>query len=81
VRTLTLYIRINCHLCDEMRNDLLPWSTRLGFQLTVKDIDEDEKLIEQYQYKIPVLTEQAAEICHFFLDEEMLQKHFSDRLV
>ena len=79
MRELTLYIRVGCHLCDEMQRDLLVWGERLGFRFGVVDIDADESLIERYQYKVPVLVDGCEEICHFFLDEDMLQQHFQSQ--
>lgn len=75
-RGLVLYVRIDCHLCHAMHDDLLAWGEKLGFGLEIIDIDSDPWLVEQYDYKVPVLCEGEFEICHHFLDEDMLLEHF-----
>ena len=75
-RTLCLYLRQHCSLCEEMVRELVPWRKRLGFQLKVVDIDADDVLKARFDYKVPVLAEGDEEICHHFLDEYMLQLHF-----
>ena len=75
-RILVLYVRVDCHLCREMHTALLPWCDKLGFGLEVVDIDRSEALVERYDYKVPVLCEGDLEICHHFLDEDMLLQHF-----
>ena len=79
-RTLVLYVRVDCHLCETMHRELLTWQTHLGFGLNVIDIDDSAELVERFDYKVPVLTEGAVEICHHFLDEDMLRAHFDDPL-
>ena len=79
-RILILYVRVDCHLCQEMHGELLPWCDKLGFGLEVVDIDRSEALVERYDYKVPVLCEGEVEICHHFLDEDMLLQHFGGGL-
>ena len=75
-RALVLYVRVDCHLCQEMHGELLPWSDKLGFGLEIVDIDRCASLVNRYDYKVPVLCEGDEEICHHFLDEDMLLQHF-----
>ena len=75
-RQLILYVRSDCHLCEEMGQALVDWRERLRFDVELIDIESDPQLFERYQYKVPVLVERDEEICHFFLDEEMLIAHF-----
>ncbi len=75
-RRLVLYGRRDCPLCEEMRVALEPWPARLGFQLDLVDIESDEVLERRYGFKVPVLAEGDEEICHHFLDEHMLMRHF-----
>ena len=72
-----LYVRVDCHLCEEMYADLIRWLERLGFGLQVVDIDASETLVERFDHKVPVLCEGDEEICHHFLDEEMLLQHLT----
>ncbi len=69
---LTLYIRRDCHLCDEMHSALEPWQAKLGFTLQSVDIADDLVLIARFGDKVPVLTKGEHEICHYQLDEAAL---------
>ena len=69
---LTLYIRRDCHLCDEMHTALQLWQARLGFTLQAVDIADDLELIAQLGDKVPVLMYGEQEVCHHWLDEPAL---------
>ena len=75
-RSLILYVRVDCHLCQAMHGELLPWCGKLGFGLEIVDIDRSDDLVVRYDHKVPVLCEGNQEICHYFLDETMLLQHF-----
>ena len=75
---LTLYSRRGCHLCDDMQQSLKPYSSEMGFNVNVVDIDADPALIEQFARKVPVLKHGEHEICHYFLDLKALQMYFSE---
>lgn len=75
IRTLTLYAREWCGLCDEMYAALHPWCERLGFDIDVVYIDDDAALVARYGTRVPVLSEGGQEICHYFLDEQALRRH------
>ena len=56
MRTLTVYVRPDCHLCDEalaaieeMRDELDP------FELVTVDIDSDDRLLAAFLERIPVV--------------------------
>jgi len=44
-------------------------------RIIINDVPELES---QYGTKVPVLLEQSAEICHYFLDEKRLREHLSN---
>ena len=73
---LTLFGRLECHLCQDMLNDLEPLKSELGFELNVVDIDRDNQLIERYGTMVPVLVVAEQEICHYFLDKQALIEYF-----
>lgn len=70
---LTLYVRQDCHLCEEMRAELMPWRSKLGFEVQVVDIGADPALVARYGDKVPVLAHGEREICYYFLDASALQ--------
>lgn len=69
---LTIYVRRDCHLCDQMRAALQPWQAKLGFALQSVDIADDLELIARFGDKVPVLMQGEQEICHYLLDEAAL---------
>ncbi len=69
---LTLYIRGDCHLCDEMYDALRPWQAKLGFALQLVDIADDLELIARFGDKVPVLMHGDRAVCHYRLDEAAL---------
>lgn len=71
-RILTLYIRRDCHLCDEMHAALEPRQEELGFALQSVDISDDLELIARFGDKVPVLMQGEREVCHYLLDEAAL---------
>jgi hypothetical protein len=78
---LTLYIRRDCHLCAEMRRELLALvsapASPPAFTLELVDIDGDADLVVRYGHKVPVLVGGDEEICHYFLDEPQLAEYLS----
>lgn len=70
---LTLLFREYCGLCQQMREALLPWQQKWNFTVKIIDVDEDERLIEQYNELVPVLLHETHMICYWYLDEVKLQ--------
>ncbi|GGY72596.1 glutaredoxin family protein [Cellvibrio zantedeschiae] len=50
-----LYSTVGCHLCEQAKTILWPVLQQYQFRLSEIDIAEDDKLIEQYGTRIPVL--------------------------
>tara|TARA_A100001037_G_C14677721_1_gene425933 strand:+ start:106 stop:381 length:276 start_codon:yes stop_codon:yes gene_type:complete len=74
-KQLRLYVRQHCTLCEQMYRELLECSERLGIEVQGVDIDDDPLLRAQFDHKVPVLADGNEEICHHFLDHDMLIKH------
>jgi len=73
---LTLYQRSGCHLCEEMRRGLAPWSGRA--QLALVDVDSSPELQRRFGELVPVLAGlDGVEICRYFLDGERLQRYLA----
>lgn len=78
MRRLTVYVRSGCHLCDAMLAELDTSRQQGKFELTVIDILGQPELESRYGSLIPVLcAEGDEEICHYFLDETVLEEYFS----
>ena len=53
--TVTLFTRKNCHLCDQLKSDLLSLQSQYPHQLVEIDIDTDPSLVQKYGERIPVI--------------------------
>lgn len=74
---LTLYSRVGCHLCDEMKAGLQALQVELGFGLTEVEVGWAGALAEKYGHLLPVLEVDGREICHYFLDEGRLRANLA----
>jgi glutaredoxin len=76
VRTLTLYSREGCCLCDEARQVLLDVQARhpQAFSWQECDIETDERLHRAYLERIPVVTIDGEEVFELFLSESELEQ-------
>jgi hypothetical protein len=71
-RRLTLLSRAYCHLCDDMRDALVPIVAAAGVTVVELDVDADPALEARYGELVPVLlqgdVEGGVELCHYALD-------------
>jgi glutaredoxin len=72
---LIVYSRRNCHLCEEMEAALHQLAEVKTVNFQVKYIDGQPGLEALYSDKVPVLTINGHEICHYELDIMALNKH------
>ncbi len=73
MRTVTLYGRDGCHLCDDARAVLQELRGRVGgFDLVVVDIESDDELHRRYLERIPVVALDGVELYDFFVDADDL---------
>ena len=72
MRTVTLYTRPGCHLCDDARAALLRVQERTPFTLAEVDIETDDALHEAYLERIPVIHLDGEHLFDFFVDEAAL---------
>jgi glutaredoxin len=69
VSTVTLYLRPECHLCDEARAGLERISDQgPRFELREVDIESEERLLRAYLERIPVIEVDGVEVCELGLD-------------
>ncbi len=74
MRTVVLYGREGCCLCDEAREVLLRMQRHHGFDLQELDIESDDALLRAYLERIPVVSLDGVEVCQFFVDEAELER-------
>ena len=67
-RRLTLLIRVYCHLCDDMREALVPLAARFGWTVEEIDIDADAVLEKRWNESVPVLLAGERELCRHRID-------------
>ena len=73
MRTITLYGRPDCHLCDEARAALERVRATHPFRLVDVDIEADDELFKRYLERIPVVVLDGEELFEFFVDEQRLR--------
>ena len=74
MRTVTLYGRDGCHLCDDARAALERVRAETPFELAEIDIDRDDELFKRYLERIPVVSLNGEELFQYFVDEEALRR-------
>ncbi len=72
MRTVTLYARAGCHLCEEARAVLERVRARTPFTLEEVDIESDDGLHARYLERIPVIALDGEELFDYFVDETAL---------
>lgn len=73
MKTLRLYSRPGCHLCEELAADLEPLLAGRAV-IEVVDISEDPALERRYGLRIPVLAHGDVELCGYPLDKAALER-------
>ena len=71
-RTVTLYTRPGCHLCDDARAALERVRAHHPFELDEVDIERDDGLHRAYLERIPVVAVDGEELFELFVDEQAL---------
>ena len=74
MRTVTLYGRAGCHLCDDARAALERVRARRPFRLDEIDIETDDALFKRYLERIPVVAVDGEERFELFVDDEALKR-------
>jgi len=76
MKTLVLYSRENCHLCDRLLAAVAPVIADRA-TLEIVDIDSDPALIERYGLRIPILVGGDRELSGFPLDTAVLERYLA----
>ncbi len=74
MRTVTLYGRPGCHLCDDARAVLEQIRTTHPFRFQEIDIEQDDSLFKRYLERIPVVSIDGEDRFEFFVDDEALKR-------
>jgi len=73
MRTVTLFSRPGCHLCDEARAVLGAVRATHPFALDERDIEADDATFKAYLERIPVIALDATELYDFRVDADGLR--------
>jgi glutaredoxin len=79
MRTVTLYTRPGCHLCDDARAALLRVRAEHPFALEEIDIESDDALHRAYLERIPVILLDGEHLADYFVDERALTARLRER--
>ena len=79
MRTLTVYSKPDCHLCEDAIAVLEGMRSQLDFELVELDITADDALHRAYFERIPVLELDGEELCEFFVDEALVRERLESR--
>ncbi len=75
-----LYSRSNCHLCEDMEEQLSPFIEKYDITVNRQYIDNEPALVKLYGEKVPVLMFNDDILCHYFLDAELFLSTIKDNL-
>ena len=56
MRTINIYSRSDCHLCEQAHAIVYSLQETFGYEMRVIDIDQDRELVGRYGTSIPVLS-------------------------
>jgi hypothetical protein len=78
-KTLTLYTRAGCPLCEEMAAEVGALIAASGHHLNPVDVDADALLKQRFGWDVPLLFDGDTEICRHQLNlpafQEWLRLH------
>jgi glutaredoxin len=75
MRTVVMYGRGDCCLCDDAREIIERVRSRRPFVFQERDIDRDDELLRTYLERIPVVSIDGVEAFELFVDEsELMQR-------
>lgn len=73
-KTLTLYTRAGCQLCEDMEADVNALIAGTGHPLQSLDVDADPALKARFGWDVPLLFDGDTEICRHQLNLPALQE-------
>jgi len=73
-RTLTLFTRAGCLLCEEMAAEVVALISGTGHKLRSVDVDADPSLKTQYGWEVPLLFDGESELCRHQLNLSVFQE-------
>jgi len=72
-KTILVYDRQGCHLCEQVVASLFQLQQQLGYEIEQIDIDSDPQLVQKYNADVPVVMYKGEVIFYHFFDETSLR--------
>lgn len=72
MRSLVVYSREGCHLCEQLIEELLPM-IRGALDLDVRDIDRRADWRAEFNTRIPVVEFEGEFVCQYTLDKPAIE--------
>ena len=77
MRELSLYTRDNCHLCEDMLQELQPLLRDAGWGCRLIKVSGDPDLEQRYGARVPVLVGEDRELCQVRLDPDAVRAYLA----
>jgi glutaredoxin len=74
-----LYMRQRCHLCEEAKAMLEDLQHNWDFEIVEMDIDEDDRLVEEYGIIIPVIEIDGEEVQAGIIHKKSIIEAFTQK--
>ena len=75
---VTVYSKPDCPLCDKAIELLEQHQRRVGFELVVVDITQDDELFNRYCFDIPVVLVDGEPKLQGIIDKQSLKRMFGN---
>ena len=75
---IEIYSRPGCHLCDEAKAVIEPFSARYPLQIVVTNVDSKQDLREAYGTEIPVVMINGTEAFRHRVDARALERKLKE---
>jgi glutaredoxin len=79
MRTVELYGKPRCPLCEEAHAVLASAAARLGFELSAIDVTSVPELFERHRFDVPVVSLDGEVVCRHVVDLAELERRLSAR--
>jgi len=74
MKTVTLYTKLGCHLCEAVEAVIEQVARRRRFELVRRDITHDAGDFEKYQFDVPLVLVDGVEIArHRMVQSELME--------
>jgi hypothetical protein len=73
VKTIDVYSRKGCHLCEQLVEELLPL-VRGRLEVIVHDVDSRDDWRAAYDTRVPVVEYDGELVCQYQLDRDALER-------